>query len=65
MYITDDRVADFERYDRERARKEARLPHCDYCEEAIWEKYYEIDNKIVCEDCLEDLYAHNVEDELD
>lgn len=51
----------FERLDREQARREARLPHCEYCGEAIYEKYYEIDGKVICEDCLEDLYAHEVE----
>lgn len=65
MYRTDDPVADFERYDAEMAREEARLPRCEYCGEAIYEKYYEINGKIVCEDCLNDLFAHYVEDEME
>ena len=53
------------RHERELAKYEARLPHCEYCGEAIWEKYYEIDGKIVCEECLEDLYAHDVDTYID
>jgi formylmethanofuran dehydrogenase subunit E len=55
----------FNDYDAELARQEAKLPHCDYCDEAIHEKYYEINGKIFCEKCLEDLFAHWVEDEID
>lgn len=51
----------YDRHEAEQARYEARLPHCDYCGEPIYEKYYEIEGKTVCEDCLEDLYAHDVE----
>lgn len=51
----------FARHDAEQARYEARFPHCDYCGEAIHDKYYEIDGKVICADCLEDLYAHEVE----
>ena len=62
MYYTDDPVRDFDRYDREQAQREARLPHCEYCGEPIYEKYYEICGKIVCEECLEDLFAQYVEE---
>jgi formylmethanofuran dehydrogenase subunit E len=62
MYYTDDPVRDFARHDAEQARQEERLPHCDYCGEVIYEKYYEINGKIVCEDCLEDLFAQYVEE---
>lgn len=61
MYYTDDPVRDFARHDAQQARQEERLPHCDYCGEVIYEKYYEINGKIVCEDCLEDLFAQYVE----
>lgn len=61
MYITDDPVADYDRYDTERAEEENRLPHCDYCGEPIHEKYYEIDGEIICEDCLDANFAKWVE----
>lgn len=53
----------FGAHDRAQARKEARLPHCEYCGEPIYEKYYEINGKIVCEECLEDLFAQYVEED--
>ena len=55
----------FAAHDRKQAREEARFPHCDFCGEVIWYKYYEIEGKVVCEDCLEDLFAHYVEDEME
>lgn len=64
MYGTDDPVADFERYDREQARKEARMPHCDICGNAIYEEYYEIKETIICEECLEH-FKHYAEDDMD
>ena len=63
MYYTDDPGRDFARYDAQQARKEARLPHCEYCGEVIYEKYYEIGGKVVCEECVEDLFANYVEEE--
>jgi formylmethanofuran dehydrogenase subunit E len=65
MYYTDDPVADFNRYDLEQARYEARLPHCDCCGEAIYEKYYEINDEIYCEECLEKLFGRDVEIDMD
>lgn len=33
---------------------------CSYCERGIYEgdSYYEIENRILCEDCLDDYYKH-------
>lgn len=53
----------FHRRDAQQARAEAKLPRCEYCGEVIYEKFYEINGKVVCEDCLEDLFAHYVEEE--
>jgi formylmethanofuran dehydrogenase subunit E len=61
MYYTDDPIADFDRYDREQAQYEARLPRCANCGEPIHEKYYYIEGDIICEECLESNYAHDVE----
>jgi formylmethanofuran dehydrogenase subunit E len=65
MYRSDDPERDFLRYDAEQAREEARLPHCDYCEEAIYDTYYSINGEIICEECLENLFRHSVHDYLD
>lgn len=61
MYELPDYNDLYDRRDEEQAEYEERLPHCEFCGEPIYEKYYEIEGKIVCEDCLEDLYAHDVE----
>lgn len=61
MYYTDDPATDFDRYDAEQSEYERKLPHCEYCGEAIHEKYYEIDDEIICEDCLEAHFARWVE----
>ena len=65
MYRTDDPIADFDRWDREQAEHEERLPHCAICGEAIYEKYYVIEGEIICEDCLETNYAYDVDTYID
>ena len=65
MYRTDDPHRDFDRYDAECAKYEARLPHCEYCGEAIHERYYVINDEIICEECLEQHFGHRVEDYLE
>lgn len=59
MYITDDPVADFDRYDAEQAAYEAKLPHCVYCGEPMWDDYYEIDGEVVCRDCLDEHFKRD------
>lgn len=65
MYYSENPVHDFERYDAEQAKEEERLPHCEYCGEVIYEKYYNIGGEIICSDCLETHFAHDVDDYLD
>lgn len=65
MYYSDDPVRDFERYDAYLARREAMLPVCEKCGESIRDyKYFEIDNEILCSDCVDDLYGRSTEDFL-
>ena len=53
MYITNDPIADFNRYDAEQERRYEELPECDYCGEKITDDYYyEINGDLICEDCL-------------
>lgn len=35
--------------------------YCDYCEERIYDYYYEIDGKCICKQCLEDLFRKDVD----
>lgn len=61
---TDDPVADFGAWDEEQTRKEAKLPVCDYCNEAIQDDYYYyINGEIICEKCLDDNFKRDVEAE--
>ena len=63
MYYTDDPARDFDRWDMEQARAEARLPQCECCGETIHDdEYYEIDNEILCEECMKDRYMKSTED---
>ena len=62
MYRTDNPDKDFLDYDAEQSEYERKLPHCDYCGEAIHEKYYEIDGETICEECLEANFAKWVND---
>lgn len=58
---TDDPIADFNRYDREREAEEARYPKCHDCGEPMFEEYYEFDGRKICPDCIEN---YRVEVEL-
>ncbi len=63
MYLSDDPALDFARLDMELARAEDRLPQCECCGEAINDDdYYEIDNEILCEDCMKKRYKKRTED---
>lgn len=55
MYIkTDDPVADYERYDAELEQERELLPECSGCGEKIEDDFcYEINDEIICEECLE------------
>ena len=58
---TDDPIADFNRYDRERQAEEARYPKCDICGEPMFEYYYDLDDIKVCEECIKEHYRVEVE----
>jgi formylmethanofuran dehydrogenase subunit E len=54
VYLSDDPVADFERHDREQARRLAKLPTCQRCGDAIQqERAVCIEGFWYCDDCLE------------
>ena len=59
MLRTADPYADFDRYDRECAEQEKKLPHCSFCGEPITADYYKHfslmgRDYIICDDCLEE-----------
>jgi formylmethanofuran dehydrogenase subunit E len=61
FYITDDPIADFDRYDTAQAKRLERLPKCDLCGAPIYERYYLIGTDKVCPDCLENEYGREVD----
>ena len=63
MYITDDALRDFARHDAEQARWLKKLPICAECGEPIQtEECYEINDELICPDCLERYHRKRVDD---
>lgn len=63
MFYSDDPVADFLRHDAECDREMDRLPRCSYCNEPIQEDFcYEINDELICEDCLVSNHRRTVDD---
>jgi formylmethanofuran dehydrogenase subunit E len=54
MPITDDPVADFNRHDREQARRLDSLPECSICGDHIQqERAFHKDGFWICDECIE------------
>ena len=63
MYIGDNPIADFNRWDAEQTKRLNLLPWCDDCNEPIQDdKCYQIGGEILCEDCMKDRYERYTED---
>lgn len=63
MPRTDNPLADFESHDAECSRWLASRPECSICGEPIQEDTcFEINDEVICEDCLNDNYRKAVED---
>jgi hypothetical protein len=65
MIFSDDPARDFLQQDMEKERRLARLPICEEkkCGKRIDdEHYYEIDNEILCEECMINRYRKWTED---
>lgn len=56
---TDDPIADYHNYCYQMEKEEEYLPKCSCCGVAM-DEYYEINGKIYCEECLDDLFKHYV-----
>jgi hypothetical protein len=58
-----DPLDDFDYLDRRQAEREARLPQCEKCGNPIDDDiYFEVENEILCEECMHDRYARSTED---
>ncbi len=54
MFYSDDPARDFDRHDREQAKRLAELPVCDVCDDPIQEDFYfEINGENICECCMD------------
>lgn len=63
MFFTDDPVKDYDRYAEEQDKQLQKLPKCSICDEHIQDDYfYEINDEVVCEECIKDNFRKNVED---
>lgn len=61
MFLTDDPIADFNRYDREQARRLKMLPTCERCGDAIQQESAVCINGFwFCDECLE-FYRKEIE----
>ena len=62
FFRTDDPLADFAAWDREQANLLEHLPVCAYCGERITKEdyYYEINDEVVCQDCLDSYFRKDV-----
>lgn len=66
MTFTDDPAADFERYDAEQQAELDKLPKCEWCGERIQtEECYEVNNELICPECLNENYRRWVDDYIE
>lgn len=62
-YRTDDPVRDAERYIDEQEKALEKLPKCSCCKHHIQDDYlYEINDELICEECLEQNFRKRIED---
>ena len=62
---TDDPIRDWDRHCEEQEIWLAKLPKCDSCGAALDEYVYVINDEVLCESCMNDLYRKEVEIEGD
>lgn len=66
MYRTDDPDRDFDAWEAEQAREMERLPRCSECGERILDDFcYQINDEIICEECMQDNYRKATSDLMD
>lgn len=66
MSYTNDPVADFLRHDAAQERQLARLPICSECHEPIQtDECYEINDELICPQCMEENHRKWVDDYIE
>lgn len=60
---TDDPIADFDRYDAQQTKQEEKLPECSECGKKVQDDhFYEINDEVICSECLDNNHRKWVED---
>lgn len=63
MYYSDDPARDAERYAADQDRRLAQLPVCSDCGEPVQDDhFYQINDEVICPNCMESNYRKNTED---
>lgn len=63
MYFTNNPISDAERYAAEQEEELEKLPKCECCGEPIQDDfYYEINDEVICESCLNGHCRKDVDD---
>lgn len=63
MFLTGDPERDFDRHEAEQERELKKLPKCCECDNPIQsEECYEINDELICPECLKDNHRKWVED---
>lgn len=63
MMWTNDPISDAGRYAAEQEREMEKLPRCEYCDEPIdGDFYYEINDEVICQNCLNSHFRKDVDD---
>lgn len=66
IFRTDDPAADFNRWDAEQTAWLRKRPVCCYCGEHIQDDYfYQINDEVMCKDCLDGQFRKDVEDYIE
>lgn len=66
MFRTDDPLADFARHDAEQKQWLKSRPVCSECGEPIQDEHcYEVNDELICEECMERNHRKYVEDYIE
>ena len=63
MRITNDPLADFDRWDNEQEKQLARLPRCSECDNPVFDEFiFEFNDELICEKYMNANHRKSVDD---